>query len=319
MPYPVSAVRGQNFGVSDTTAPTITITSSESSPTAASPIPIAFALSAVSTDFAADDVTVAHASLSNFAGSGTSYTCSLTPDGTGTVMVDIAAGAFHDAAGTANLAATQFAIAVTFGVTLQPDATAGVDAYVYAGAATNNYGTHTLFSVGHDGAAAARGFIKFNLTGIPSGSTVSSAVFSIRQGSEASSNDRTMRIYRLKRAWVEGTRAGVNDNPATGITWNRYDTTNNWQTAGGFGVDDCEQTDIGSRAFSATEASAQWKDFTLDASKVTEMIPGGSFTNNGFLVKVDTENTDMYVFASSDNATAANRPKLILTYTTPLP
>lgn len=101
-----------NGGAADTTKPTITITSSQSSPSAVNPIPITFTLSEVSTDFAIGDVTVgAGGTLGNFAGSGTAYTADLTvTTALATITLDVAADAFHDAAGNGNTAATQFSI-----------------------------------------------------------------------------------------------------------------------------------------------------------------------------------------------------------------
>jgi hypothetical protein len=104
----------------DTTAPTVTITSTSSGAVAGA-FTATFTLSEVSTDFVVGDITVGNASLSNFSGSGTSYTCTVTPTATGNVTLDIAAGAFHDAAGNGNLAATQFSILYVSGATFQHD------------------------------------------------------------------------------------------------------------------------------------------------------------------------------------------------------
>jgi hypothetical protein len=99
-----------NQGPSDTTAPTVTITCTQTGPTATSPLNFTFTLSEVSTDFALADITVGNGTAGNFAGSGTSYTCDVTPTAGGAVTVDVAADAFHDAAGNGNTAATQFTI-----------------------------------------------------------------------------------------------------------------------------------------------------------------------------------------------------------------
>jgi hypothetical protein len=53
---------------------------------------------------------IGNGTISNFAGSGTSYTFDVTPSGQGTVTVDVAAGVAQDTATNTNLAATQFSI-----------------------------------------------------------------------------------------------------------------------------------------------------------------------------------------------------------------
>ena len=96
-------------GGGDSVAPTVTITSAAVSPVIAA-FSVTFTLSEVSTDFALGDITVGNGTAGNFAGSGTSYTCDITPSAGGAVTVDVAAGAFHDAAGNGNEAATQFSV-----------------------------------------------------------------------------------------------------------------------------------------------------------------------------------------------------------------
>jgi hypothetical protein len=204
-------------------------------------------------------------------------------------------------------------------LTLQPDATAGVDVQIDSSGPTKNMGINTQLQAGEYNVVAAimRSLIKFDLSSIPAGSTVQSASLFLWAEFDFSDNARTCRVYRQKRAWLEGTRSNVVDSPATGATWIRYDLTNNWQTAGGFGADDCEQTDCGSRDFTATETLGEMKEFVLTPALIQEMIPGGSWTNNGFLIKMDTENNDLYGFVSSDSATAGQRPKLVIVYTAP--
>ncbi|MEZ4705112.1 MAG: Ig-like domain-containing protein [Bdellovibrionota bacterium] len=96
--------------VFDGTAPSVNITSSESSPTNNSPIPVTITFSESVTGFVMGDITVGNGSLSNFAGSGTTYTVDVTPTADGTVLVDVAGGVAQDAAGNNNTAASQFSI-----------------------------------------------------------------------------------------------------------------------------------------------------------------------------------------------------------------
>jgi hypothetical protein len=192
-------------------------------------------------------------------------------------------------------------------LTIQPDATAGVDTSIDSANPTTNYGTATAMRSGDETltANACRSLLKFDLSGIPAGSIILTAILTVTLTEDRSDNARTKRVYRIKRAWTEA-----------GATWNKYDGTNNWSTAGGFHADDCEQTDIGNTSFSATETIPSEKSLTLTAAKVQEMFTG-AFTNNGFMIKTDTETDDSYALATSDHATASYRPKLVITYDPP--
>lgn len=191
--------------------------------------------------------------------------------------------------------------------TLQP---ANTEVFIGSYAPTTNNNTEDRLRIGERNDQSGwidRNLIKFNGLSdgtIPANATIISAVLSIYCLLDLSNNARTFRVYRQKRAWV-----------ASQCTWNIFSTGNNWQTAGGFGANDCEQTDIGNRAMSATEAVNEWKDFNLTPSAIQEIV-SGAFANNGFLLKADTEENDGYQFAGIRYATASLRPKLVVTYTT---
>ena len=88
----------------DTVPPTIAVASSKSSLVAGETATLTFTLSEVSTNFVTSDVTVTGGTLSNFAGSGTSYTATFTPNVNSTTsgVASISSGVFSDAAGNAN-------------------------------------------------------------------------------------------------------------------------------------------------------------------------------------------------------------------------
>ena len=69
---------------------------------------VTFTLSAASTDFTADDVTTDNGCISDFTGSGTSYTANFKPITETTCTIDVAAGAFTNADGYNNKVADQF-------------------------------------------------------------------------------------------------------------------------------------------------------------------------------------------------------------------
>lgn len=191
---------------------------------------------------------------------------------------------------------------------LQPDATDGLDTFLQSAGPTNNFGTHIRLFIGESNAEVSiyRELIEFDLSTLPAGANISSTTLSIMLVVDRSSNARTFRVYRLKREWVEAQ-----------ATWNIYSTGNSWQTAGGFGVNDSEQTDIGSRAFTATESTEVFKDFSITAVSKNDLDwgleQGGAQT--GWLIKADTELNDAYQFYSSDDAASAKRPKLVIVYT----
>ena len=92
--------------------PTVTITASQVSDgdtSSDSSLSITFTTSASTANFAAGDVTVSGGTLSNFSGSGTTYTATFTPSAIGATTIDVAANTFtNTATGTNNTAATQF-------------------------------------------------------------------------------------------------------------------------------------------------------------------------------------------------------------------
>ncbi len=102
----------------DITPPTPVITSEASGLTNLATIPITVtfeepgAVEDLVTQFVAEDITVVGATISNFAGEGSTYTMNLVPSANtnGTITVDIAADVAEDKAGNANLVAQQFTI-----------------------------------------------------------------------------------------------------------------------------------------------------------------------------------------------------------------
>ncbi|MBO2010825.1 FG-GAP-like repeat-containing protein [Hymenobacter negativus] len=107
----VSLFSNSNNFIVDTTAPTVVISSTASSPTSTSPIPVTVTFSEAVTGFISGDVAVINGTISGFtAVNGTTYTFNVTPVGSGLVTVNVAANVAQDVAGNGNTAATQFSI-----------------------------------------------------------------------------------------------------------------------------------------------------------------------------------------------------------------
>ena len=188
---------------------------------------------------------------------------------------------------------------------LQPGV-GGLDTNLREANADSNYHTSATNYVGYyTGLTTFRTVIKFDLSVIASGSYINSATFQMTMTGDFSSSATNMQLFRLLRNWV-----------VDQATWNSYSTGNAWQTAGGFGALDAEQTPVATRAFSATEANGD-KTWTVDTDSVKEWVDGDA-SNYGWLIKTSVETNDGYGFKSNDDGTAAGRPKLTIVYQAPL-
>lgn len=195
-------------------------------------------------------------------------------------------------------------------ITLSPTG----DTQIKNDATTTNYGNTDNIDVGeyNAGTQVSRSLIKFDLSSIPAGSTFTSATLRLYdRNTDLSSNARTMRAFRVLRAWVEGD-GGV----ASGATWLSYDGISLWTGAGcADTTSDREATDIGSVGMGTNPADA-YVEITLTASEVQEWLDGG-LANNGLLLKNDTESDDMHRLGSREMAGTTQDPELVIVYTAP--
>jgi RHS repeat-associated protein len=189
---------------------------------------------------------------------------------------------------------------------LQPDGNNGIDTFIYSGAKNSNYGADTQMGIGEDNSGnnkVARSLIKFDLSQIPSSATVLSATLSLWTSEDLSSNNRTIRVYRLKVPFDE--------NQAS---WNKAAQGVNWETAGASGTNDRESVEIGSTQIDSNELLNTEKQIPLTPSKIQEFV-SGSFTNNGFIIVADTENNDRFNYHTSESSNLYFRqPKLVVQY-----
>jgi len=96
----------------DTVQPGAAITSTAANPTSAASFPITITFSESVVGFTNSDIAATNATLSNFSGSGATYTATVNPAiaGTGTISINVAANVASDAAGNTNTAASTFNI-----------------------------------------------------------------------------------------------------------------------------------------------------------------------------------------------------------------
>ena len=152
---------GTNGGV-----PTVTIASDKSSLKAGDTASLTFTLSAAATDFTVDDINVSGGQLSNFTGSGTSYTATFTPTASSTMpaSISVAIGTFSSN-GIANTAPSNtLNLAID---TLLPS---------FNGAVITNDGKKIVLSYSEALAASTAAAAQFTVTANTTPVSVSSAV-----------------------------------------------------------------------------------------------------------------------------------------------
>ncbi|GBE57917.1 disaggregatase related repeat protein [bacterium BMS3Abin01] len=150
--------------------------------------------------------------------------------------------------------------------------------------------------------------LRFDLSAIPTGSTINSATLSLYQAGQGDTSTPTMDVHYLTRDWTEGT--GYWTQSGDGATWNTYDGSSSWASPGG----DFNATVSASAV--APAATAVWVDWDLAA--LTQSWVNGTVTNRGMIIKKDVENpaeSDVKLFYSSDfSADPSLRPKLVIEY-----
>ena len=90
--------------------PTVTLTTTQSSPTNSTSIPVTVTFSSSVTGFSAANLSLNNATVSGFSGSGSVYTFSLVPTTQGAATVSVAAGLVQDSATNTNLASNTLSV-----------------------------------------------------------------------------------------------------------------------------------------------------------------------------------------------------------------
>lgn len=179
------------------------------------------------------------------------------------------------------------------------------DTYIRSTSSTTNFGTNSFLRIGESNVTTDvdRTLIKFDFSSIPTGSVSSAASLNLVIESDEADNARTVDVFRVKQTWVEAE-----------ATWNNYSSGNAWQTAGATGANDKDSAASCSLSLTASETGTKswtaWTFADLDAMFGTSP----SYTNNGFLMKAQTETNDAYRYYSSGNGTSSNRPNMTITY-----
>jgi hypothetical protein len=179
----------------------------------------------------------------------------------------------------------------------QPDETAGEDCFMNSGNAGANYNTTELkYDAKNNGA-----LIQFDVSSIPSGSTVTSATLETYQ--KANCGAHTIMCHAILVDWVETEASWLNRKSGTA-----------WNTAGCLG----SGTDVESSSQDTCPSGGgnNWLDW--DVQDAVARHVSGALTNNGFRILTDGEGGwGGPVAHSSAHTTASQRPKLTVEYTLP--
>lgn len=155
---------------------------------------------------------------------------------------------------------------------------------------------------------ATRSPIQWDIAGagIPGGSTITKMTMKLYESGQAGSGTVEVRLILLD--WDEGQ-----------TTWNDRLTSTAWNTAGCRHANDRQDTASITKAFSGGAANAyvEYNNATMDQDGQDWF--DGTKTNNGYILNETDEfsagaNTTAY--DGANNATAAQRPELVLEYTT---
>jgi hypothetical protein len=189
----------------------------------------------------------------------------------------------------------------------QPDETTAVDTRITGDTPDTNFGTDAKLDIGKQGTGTncQRTLIKPDFTGLPAGAELTAVSLTLTFQTDYSLNTRIVRWFRCLRNWTEG-----------GATWNKYDGTNAWGTAGGGGAADINSVEAGNVSVSDAETMNTGKVFQFSNAGVAEVqqMFDGLLPTYGFLFKADTESNDLYEYYSSSASTASYRPKWTFEY-----
>ena len=174
------------------------------------------------------------------------------------------------------------------------------DTYLNEASSTKNYGTCTTLLVDGQASSKQRGILKFDLSSIPAGATITGATLQLVATAVQSNTAYAIEVHDVTTAWAEGAIC----NASGTANWNAGSP---WTTAGG----DYDATIQGTTNVSTT-GTYTW---TLNNS----LIQGWYNTpasNLGMLLRFNNETLGNQVktFSSKENLT--NIPLLTITYTT---
>jgi len=173
------------------------------------------------------------------------------------------------------------------------------DTWIYKYYADTNYGTETLTGANYYNTNQLMNtLIHFDTSDIPNGATFSQGDLILYACAYYGGKFYMNRMTRTN--WTED-----------GATWNKYDGTNAWTTAGG----DFTTTN---RAYIALASRGNWTTYASETWSSAQLIQDcydNQSKNVHLLISTEEVSYRDARFYSKEHATTASRPKLTVTYT----
>jgi hypothetical protein len=284
-------------------APTVSLTAPASGSTATAPA--SFTVSANAADSDGTVASVAFYAGSTLIGTDTTSPYSLSWANVAAGSYSLTARATDNAGATTTSAASSVSVTTSGGTTpVTVSFQQGVNSYagatdtkIRSDATTTAYGTNTVLEI--DGSPDYAALLRFDLSSIPAGKTITAASLTVNVTDVSA---QVYEIYALRRTWSESS-----------ATYNIASTGVNWATAGANSTStDRESTILGTVSSSSTGV----KTFAFNASGVAKVQAwvNTPASNYGFVIQDYVNNSDGIDISSKENTTAANRPKLTVTY-----
>lgn len=165
------------------------------------------------------------------------------------------------------------------------------DSYIDQNRPTDIHGAESDLKIKPNSGREERIVIRFDLSSIPSNSTVQASTLRLYEDSKK--DGQTITLYRLTNSWVESQ-----------VSWNNRSSGTPWMIVGG---------DYNSSPLASFSPNVDKVYRDINVAGVTQSWVSGSFSNHGFLLR-STGSSGEVKFKSRETSTATQRPQLCITY-----